>query len=416
MEFKMSEEEKKEVVENEKPENKETTETTTPEETKIEIDESKLKDSASIDEFIETTDDPEALEALMKMGDKDETKAPEATSDDDKKKPEDKPKGEGDADKTAKDKTESPEDKPSEVITIDEEYIQKQPEEERKLYESIKGGTIDPKTLKNYVNAQKKLQGDFTDELPAFESVSVPDELLVRQTHEPVKFDANKIDDYIKNYVDNEMRGRYKDMPSNEEDVESWLADLNMNKPTTTRNYYRERDRFEEQVRKDVGETVEIFENPEKYRANTLLQGINLVKKFIFDNRAPSEFGIDLDVSKEGNKLIDHVIRDGKGGYDPNIVIQPFEGIHAFHPVNFAVKTMRAVLPLMLHAERMRGRKEGLEGGDTKKPNRTLSDQSRGKTDKNITDDVISKLDSDEFETPDVYDKILAESEVDFSQ
>jgi hypothetical protein len=374
------------------------------EETKPVIDVSKLQNSASIDDFIANTNDPEALDALIEL-DKGSTVvvAPEV-----------KPKGEDEGVKPPEDKTEVPEDKT--LVTIDDKYIQDQPEAERKIYESVKGERFSPKALKNYLNAQKKIMGEqeITDERPALENFEVPNELLAKRQVQPVKFEASKVDEYVKNFVNNEMRTRYPSMPSDMDERKNWLADLQANDPEGARDFFVERDRLASEIKTDIGKTLEIFENPEKYRAETLMQGINLVKSFIFGKRDPSEFGIDFSIKEGKNEIIDHVIRDGKGKFDPNIVIQPFEGVYAFHPVNFAVKTMRTILPLMLHAERVKGRKEGIEGVGNKKPNSTLSGQVQGKTDRELDTDILKKLDTDEFISEESLNKILADAEVVF--
>lgn len=206
---------------------------------------------------------------------------------------------------TPDEKTDEPAAPKLKVIEISDEYIANAPEKDRKILQSIKGGTVDERTLKNYVEAQRFV-GKREQQAPQ------------QQTPPPAPIPATpESQQAIDSIVTQRMKALYPDYPETPED----LADLNITNPRKAYEILAAEGRVRQAVTKDVQDIAAFVETAPERNQQTINEEIAAIKasitKYGLDEKA---LGIDLTIDAEGNnELINQLLTvdEAQAIFDP---------------------------------------------------------------------------------------------------
>ena len=254
----------------------------------------------------------------------DKNKAGESTGDEKKKDDDEKATGDqgkpGEEDEktaaAAGDKT-PPEDKTKggkqELVTITDDYIKSQPEEQRQYLTGIKDRKLDSQVLKNYVNAQMlidkyKQEREAPVELPS--TVKPEDAENLRQK-----------------YIVSEMRKDYSDIPAeaveDPEILSAWEAQLQRDNPREFNRYMSKYGDTEKLADSNVKQYYNLKENWEKIAANTLKSDVaRFIAKISSKGVTEKDLGLNLAIGDDNKNeyLYNKIIFDEKGNVNPDVV------------------------------------------------------------------------------------------------
>lgn len=277
-------------------------------------------------------------------------------------------------------------DKPK--LVLDDELFSRIPESDRKMFESFKGKPID-EIFKSYANAQRlvgKRKEDLLADLQTTivgqtQPVTLPKEEpkpaeQQQQIPESKQVQAPNQDAYLKSkeeYIQNQLRLKYPDMPDNPDELKAYKANLNYEDPDA----YFELKQQENQIRQFVEDD---FRKIEYYRNNSTEVNQNILSNEIatIDNYVSEKLGVKLkdigmDISLDANGdnpiLRDVLYENGK--FDSSLLTN-FFGTSLIKQQAVVTKFLEKNLPKIIDHIAQKSRQEGFEVAKGKVPPKTL--------------------------------------------
>lgn len=281
------------------------------------IDEESLKklDSANTDEEINAL-----LNEVENSVDADRAVTPDK---EEKEPTEEKPEGEEEVPEGDDTPDENPdeepdpetpeEDEPKEPVLTDE-ILSKYPEEERKALEKYKGKSFSEIT-KALANSQSLIGKKETEN----------EQLKTEQREDyPEQPTDDKVEQVISSQVEARIRAKYPNYPTDPEEQKEFRRELFGDDPMTYRQFEREVDKVEADIRRQINTVLYINNNHSKINADRTTQAISTIERQLKNMGVddPKVLGFDLEVktNEDGstsNALIDSLRLDKSGKPDP---------------------------------------------------------------------------------------------------
>jgi hypothetical protein len=373
-------------------------------------------------ENAESLQDIEALKAQMFEEEKEVEEKPEETEETKEETPEEieKKVEEVKEDKPEEKIEDKAEEKPAPAAPqgqaqdkaqlIDDDFIAKQPEANRKMLQNVKGEYMSPKALDIYINAQrligKKQQAAQEKQVKLNEIAQNPP--AVKEVPQAQK----DIPSYVDAEVYKELKRQFPELPSDPKERRTYLNEKNVEDGM----YVQDVLRAEQAIRTDITKQVEQFQyiqnNATEINDNLIDTQLETIKSNIgqFGLDVKEDLGIDLGNEEDVKKLL----FDSQGNLDRSMVTY-IGGTAIIKENALTLKFMSQYLPKVseklkekqqalvaaekakMEAEIKKARKDGFESANKKKPNSTLAAAKIGKQDDiELTDEVIEGLDSSE--------------------
>jgi hypothetical protein len=180
--------------------------------------------------------------------------------------------------------------KGKELVTVDDEFIEAQPEEVKKYLSGIKGETLSLNMLKTYVNEQwyidtiknkQQKQESETRPLEVDEDFGDKDLLKLPAVETEVNSAVVKI-----------LREKYPDLPVNatQEEIDDFIKDLQFENPRKAIAFIRDEEQARADVQKAVEKIVYLQNNWKTLAAQSIENAVERVNKKIQDS-----FGMSLE-------------------------------------------------------------------------------------------------------------------------
>jgi len=280
---------------------------------------------------------------------------------------------------TNKPNNESVEPKPTDMVKLDDNFINSRPEEEKKYLDGVKGHSMTYQVYKNYVNAQQLID--------KAKNYSPQPETKQLSTTEIIIPDSSKVQkDAIESdriqYVLTALKGKYPDVPddilTNEESYDAYFKTLWEENSGKAR-------RFEDQYKATTSKSYELANqyvdmatNWETNAARAIRNEVEAFKNYLKEyNVTTEELGINIDLD-EGNKnpfLYQNIIFPGNKA-NPDVVTFYNNDIPMIIPQSIFNGLTKTLFPKILQLQNAKARKEGyLQRVDDDTPP-SLSDSS----------------------------------------
>jgi hypothetical protein len=178
--------------------------------------------------------------------------------------------------------------KGKELVTVDDEFIEAQPEEVKKYLSGIKGETLSLNMLKTYVNEQwyidtikKQQKQSETKQFEVDENFGDKDFLALPAVETEVNSAVVKI-----------LREKYPDLPANatQEEIDDFIKDLQFENPRKAIAFIRDEEQARADVQKAVEKIVYLQNNWKTLAAQSIENAVERVNKKIQDS-----FGVSLE-------------------------------------------------------------------------------------------------------------------------
>jgi len=200
-----------------------------------------------------------------------------------------------------------PEEKKADVILVNEEYINSQPEEVREYLLSLKGKKADPDVIKIHVNAQK---------LIAESKKQIQESIKKEEPPANVQEIQSQIEPIKEIYLKENLTAKYKipeEVYNDPEARAEWEADLNYRNPRQFQQYLKDIDNLTGQVETWAKTVVEEQTN---WKGRFSEQVKQEVKEF---EEVLKPYGLtakDLGIELTDEKMQGYFVRDGKANTD----------------------------------------------------------------------------------------------------
>ena len=347
----------------------------------------------NIDKIEEVLDDmsPEELEAASKLTDDDFKSDSTASPEEDKAiagKTE-PTKTDVKADESEDDDAPEPEENANKapqsgLVEINDEYISKADEKDRKILQGMKGRKADPELIKSFIEAQRML-GKQASELGILKGKTTQQE--TDPTNKPKTENENlgnetpkiipeqEITEQIQKLIDeetlNQLRNKYTELPTDPEEIDEYFAAMNSKNPRLFQQYLRDEEAISKKVRTVFNEAIYYENNKVTLNAKSVKTAYDKIASEIKDYgiEDPAKIGLDLTLKEDEkgniqNPLLNELLTTDGKNLDPNVVT-----MHGRAPIinadalfnKFFFKKGKVLRDALKEATKIEGRKDAFE-------------------------------------------------------
>lgn len=308
------------------------------------------------------------------------------------------------------------------IVTIDDDYIQSQPEEDRKILEQLKGEVFSEKGLNMAVNAQR-LIGKKESQLKIYKDQEQADNSEASSPI-PEKIPQQQFNDEIKNRilatVDAKLERDYPNLPpSGTDEYNEFLRDMNDENPVKFHEYLNARKSMETSVDKEFQTAIYVTTNYRSINKNQTEQAVTQIKErfkqYGFDD--PKELGFNFDLefdekSNPKNDLITGLVFNGEN-YDTE-VITDYNGVPIINSKGmvekfFSPEVMNTMFTNIRNASVASGYKKASENAEKVDNSLAAKDATSSGPGKALSVEEIANIDD-----PELIDKLYKESNESF--
>lgn len=265
------------------------------------------------------------------------------------------------------------------AIQVTDEYIKSQPEELKEILAGIKGKTVDPQVLKNYVHAEKtllELRAKEVPEVVKLEDITIPEN--EKQFVNELAFQKllNENPGLREKQIELKERGIEKP----EEIIQEYLRDLNADNPEKAYDFVSSKRSTFENAEKDLKQVIYIKKNENVFARRAINQAkeiyVGHMKKLGVENPEEliKETGLDFTVldANGSNAILKELIwapsnlpspvtKFGGNG-DPNDFNDP-NATYVFNPEVIALRAFALKSEPLFKANSLKIQKASFEKG-----------------------------------------------------